>query len=73
MFPTINTNKENVGSGPLPQPHVKIIDLQHNLLSFESNSSESVGVGVGVGVSVVGGIGLSIVPGTSAGRNIIDT
>lgn len=68
MFPTINTNKENVGSGPLPQPHVKIIDLQHNLLPFESNSSESVGVGLGVG-----GIGLSIGPGTSAGRNIIDT
>ena len=26
MFPTINMNKENV-SGPLPQPHVKIVDL----------------------------------------------
>ena len=31
MFPTITTNKENV-SGPLPQPKVKIVDLQHNLL-----------------------------------------
>jgi hypothetical protein len=53
MFPTINTNKENV-SGPLPQPNVKIIDLQHNLLPFESNSSESIngmsGSGMGMGI-----------------------
>jgi len=38
MFPTINTNKENVVSGPLPQPNVKIVDLQHNLLPFEGNT-----------------------------------
>jgi hypothetical protein len=36
MFPTIN--KENVVSGPLPQPNVKIVDLQHNLLPFEGQS-----------------------------------
>ena len=34
IFPTIN--KENVGSGPLPQPNVKIVDLQHNLIGLES-------------------------------------
>jgi len=34
MFPTIATNKENQ-SGPLPQPNVKIIDLQHNLMPYQ--------------------------------------
>ena len=29
-------NKENMVSGPLPKPNVKIIDLQHNLLPFDS-------------------------------------
>ena len=36
ILPTININKENV-SGPLPQPNVKIIDLQHNLMPFDGS------------------------------------
>lgn len=29
-------NGENMVSGPLPKPNVKILDLQHNLLPFDS-------------------------------------
>ena len=42
MFPTIATNKENV-CGSVLQPHVKIVDLQHNLLPFEGNPVQSTG------------------------------
>lgn len=45
IFPTINTNKENV-SGPLPQPAVKFIDLQHNLLAEGNNVGSSMNHGV---------------------------
>lgn len=43
-------NKENTTSGPLPKPHVKIIDLQHNLLPLDSGI-HSLQLGIGVGIA----------------------
>ena len=31
-----HSNQEGMISGPLPKPNVKIVDLQHNLLPFDS-------------------------------------
>lgn len=36
LFPSIPINKENSHLGA-PQPKVKIADLSHNLMAFESN------------------------------------
>lgn len=44
----LNLNKEQ-SIGVLPKPHVKIIDLQHNLLPLDSgihSSQLSIGVGI---------------------------
>jgi len=30
-----NLSHDNMVSGPLPKPNVKIVDLQHNLLPFD--------------------------------------
>ena len=38
LFPTIATNKEN---SQAPQPKVKIVDLQHNLLLLDGNQNAS--------------------------------
>ena len=44
-------NKENMVSGPLPKPNVKIIDLQHNLLPFDSGIQGVSQAGVGIGIA----------------------
>lgn len=82
MFPpstnthTAAVNKENVGGSQLPQPHVKIIDLQHNLLPFEAvteSTAPTHASGPGGGVTGSGLIaGLSGIGG-AAGRSIIDS
>lgn len=38
-------------SGPLPKPNVKIIDLQHNLLPFDSGMQGSNPSSVGIGIA----------------------
>lgn len=55
-------NKENTVSGPLPKPHVKIIDLQHNLLPLDSgiHSLQLGGIATSTGQQIMAEGGMRI-------------
>lgn len=57
-------NQDSMVSGPLPKPNVKIIDLQHNLLPFDSGLqgvSSLVTTGSGVNSGIASNTGQQII------------